>query len=166
MTIKVGDRLPAGTLYELTDDGLQRRPLSGLVRGRRVAIIGLPGAFTPICSTRHVPSFMERYPELRAQGIDEILCLSVNDPWVMREWSKSLGTAGKIRMLGDGNGEITRALGVASDRSDQGMGIRSRRYSLYADDGVVKAVNIEELGKYEVSDAGTLLAQLDRILRR
>ncbi len=166
MAIKVGDRLPAGTLYELTDDGLQRRTVGELTRGRRVAIIGLPGAFTPTCSTRHVPSFMERQPELKARGIDEILCISVNDPYVMREWSKNMHAAGKIRMLGDGNTEVTKALGLESDRSDQGMGIRSRRYSLYADDGVVKTLNVEELGKYEVSDAGTLLAQLERIQQR
>src|SRR5204863_9313776 len=118
MAIKVGDRLPAGTLYELTDDGLQRRTFGELTRARRMAIIGLPGAFTPTCSTRHVPSFMERYAELKARGIDEILCVSVNDPWVMSEWSKSLATAGKIRMPSDGNGEVTRALGFESDRYD------------------------------------------------
>jgi peroxiredoxin len=166
MAIKVGDRLPAGTLYELTDDGLQRRTVGELTRGRHVAIIGLPGAFTPTCSTRHVPSFMERHPQLKARGIDEILCISVNDPYVMREWSKNLNAGGKIRMLGDGNAEVTKALGLESDRSDQGMGIRSRRYSLYADDGVVKTLNVEELGKYDVSDAGTLLAQLERIQQR
>jgi peroxiredoxin len=166
MPLKVGDRLPAGTLYELTDDGMQRRTVGELTRGRRVAIIGLPGAFTPTCSTRHVPSFMERYPELKARGIDEILCISVNDPYVMREWSKNLNTGGKIRMLGDGNLEVTKAFGVETDRSDSGMGIRSRRYSLYVDDGVVKALNVEEPGKYEVSDAGTLLAQLERMQQR
>ncbi len=166
MIIKVGDRLPASTLYELTDNGLQRRSVPDLTHGRRVAIIGLPGAFTPTCSTRHVPSFLERYPELKDRGIDEILCVSVNDAWVMREWGKALGAGGKIRMLADGNAEFTKALGLVSDRSDQGMGLRSRRYSLYVDDGVVKAVNLEEPGKYEVSDAGTFVAQLDRMQGR
>lgn len=166
MTIKVGERLPHGTLYELTDDGLQRRSLVDLTHGRRVAIIGLPGAFTPVCSTRHVPSYIERYPELKANGIDEILCLSVNDAWVMREWGKTLGTTGKIRLLADGNAEITQALGLSSDRSEQGMGLRSRRYSLCADSSVVQVLNIEEPGKYEVSDASTLVAQLERMQPR
>lgn len=163
MTIKVGDRLPSATLYELNDDGLQRRSLVDLTHGRRVAIIGLPGAFTPVCSTRHVPSYVERYPELKAQRVDEILCISVNDAWVMREWGKMLNATGKIRLLADGNGEITRALGLASDRSEQGMGLRSRRYSLFADDGVVKVLNLEEPGKYEVSDASTMLSQLEKM---
>lgn len=163
MTIKVTDRLPAAMLYELNDEGLQRRSVSDLTHGRRVAIIGVPGAFTPTCSTRHVPSFLERYPEIKERGIHEIICVSVNDAWVMREWGKSLGVAGKIRLLADGNAQFTEALGLASDRSEQGMGIRSRRYSFYADNGVVKALNLEEPGKYEVSDAATLLAQLDRM---
>ncbi len=163
MTIKVTDRLPAAMLYELNDDGLQRRSMSDLTHGRRVAIIGVPGAFTPTCSTRHLPSFLERYPELKERGVQEILCVSVNDAWVMREWGKSIGVAGKIRMLADGNGQFTEALGLVTDRSDQGIGIRSRRYSLYADNGVVKALNLEEPGKYEVSDAATFLAQLDHM---
>ncbi|MFL6623687.1 MAG: peroxiredoxin [Sulfurifustis sp.] len=166
MAIKVGDRLPAATLYELTDDGLQRRPVEELTRGRRVVIIGLPGAFTPVCSTRHVPSYIERYPELKARAVDEILCVSVNDAYVMREWNKSLAAAGKIRLLGDGNAEFTKALGLTNDRFEHGMGVRSRRYSLYAEDGVVKALNLEEPGKYEVSDAGTMLAQLERMVSR
>ena len=166
MTIKVGDRLPNATLYELTDDGVQRRSLVDLTHGRRVVIIGLPGAFTPVCSTRHVPSYIERYPELKGQSVDEILCVSVNDAWVMREWSKTLGAAGKVRVLADGNAELTQALGLATDRTEQGMGLRSRRYSLYVDDGVVKVLNLEQPGKYEVSDASTLLAQLERMASR
>lgn len=163
MTIKIGDRLPAATLYEMTDDGVKRRTVEELTRGRRVALIGLPGAFTPTCSTRHVPSFIERYPELKARSIDEVLCVSVNDAYVMHAWSGDLNAGGKIRMLADGNAEFTQALGLASDRSEHGMGVRSRRYSLYAEDGVVKALNVEEPGKYEVSDATTLIAQLERV---
>ena len=165
MTIKIGDRLPAATLYEKTDDGVKRRSVEELTRGRRVAIIGLPGAFTPVCSTRHVPSFIERHPELKAKSVDEVLCVSVNDAHVMQAWSKDLNATGKIRMLADGNAEFTQALGLAADRSEHGMGLRSRRYSLYAEDGVVKALNVEEAGKYEVSDAATLIAQLGRIQR-
>lgn len=160
MTIKVGDRLPQVTLREMTTDGVKTRTVAELTRGRRVAIIGLPGAFTPTCSTRHVPSYIDRYAELKARSVDDVFCVSVNDAFVMDAWSKSLNTAGKIRMLADGNGEFTRALGLESDRSEVGMGMRSRRYAMFLDDGVVRALNLEEPGKYENSDAGTLLTQI------
>lgn len=160
MTIKIGERLPAATLREMTADGVQRRTIEELTRGKRVVIIGLPGAFTPTCSSRHVPSFIERHGDLGGKGIDAVYCVSVNDAFVMDAWSKSLGAEGKIRMLADGNGDFTRAVGLAADRSEQGMGTRSRRYSMYVDDGVVRLLNVEEPGKYEVSDAGTLLTQL------
>jgi peroxiredoxin len=160
MTIKIGDRLPRATLREMTTDGVKTRSVAELTQGRRVAIIGLPGAFTPTCSTRHVPSYIDRYPELKARSIDDVFCVSVNDAYVMDAWSKSLNATGKIRMLADGNGEFTRALGLESDRSDVGMGMRSRRYSMFVEDGVVRALNVEEPGKYENSDAGTLLTQI------
>lgn len=163
MAIKVGDRLPAATLREMTDDGVKRRSIEELTRGRRLAIIGLPGAFTPTCSSRHVPSYIERYAALKAKSIDDILCVSVNDAFVMDAWGKALNATGKIRMLADGNAEFTRALGLESDRSEQGMGIRSQRYSMYTEDGVVKALNLEGSGQYEVSDASTLLAQLEQM---
>lgn len=163
MTIKVGDRLPAATFREMTDDGVKRRSTEELTRGRRLAIIGLPGAFTPTCSSRHVPSYIERHAELKAKSIDEVLCISVNDAFVMEAWSKALNAAGKIRLLADGNAEFTRAAGLENDRSEQGMGLRSRRYSMYVEDGVVKALNLEEPGQYEVSDASTLLAQLEQM---
>jgi glutaredoxin/glutathione-dependent peroxiredoxin len=166
MTIKVGDRLPAVTLREMTQDGVKRCSVEEVTRGRRVVIIGLPGAFTPICSGRHVPSFIERHAELKAKSVDDILCVSVNDAFVMDAWSKSMSATGKIRMLADGNAEFTKATGLESDRSDAGMGLRSRRYSMYVEDGVVKALNLEEPGKYEVSDAGNLLAQLERMAIR
>lgn len=165
MTIKVGDPLPAAVLREKTDDGVKRRSIEELTRGCRVVIIGLPGAFTPTCSSRHVPSYIERYAELKARSVDEILCVSVNDAFVMDAWGKSLNATGKVRMLADGNAEFTRALGLDSDRSEHGMGIRSRRYSMYVEDGIVAALNLEEPGQYEVSDAGTLLAQLERMKR-
>lgn len=166
MTVKVGDRLPHATLREMTADGVQRRSVEELTRGRRIIVIGLPGAFTPICSGRHIPSFIERHADLKAKAIDDILCVSVNDAFVMDAWSKSLGAVGKVRMMADGNAEFTRAAGLESDRSDAGMGLRSRRYSMYVEDGVVKAFNLEEPGKYEVSDAGTMLAQLDGMAKR
>ena len=160
MTIKAGDRLPAATLREMTPEGVQRCEIAELTRGRRVVLIGLPGAFTPTCSSRHVPSFIEHHADLKAEGVDDIFCVSVNDAFVMDAWSRSLGAGGKIRMLADGNGEFTRALGLDSDRSEQGMGTRSQRYSMYVDDGVVRQLNVEQPGKYEVSDAAVMLTQL------
>lgn len=163
MTIKVGDALPEATLREMTEDGVKTRSVKDLTQGRRVVIVGLPGAFTPTCSTRHLPSYIERKVELKAQGVDDIFCVSVNDAFVMHAWGKNLGAIGRIRMIADGNAELTRAMGLDSDRTEVGMGTRSRRYSMYVEDGTVKALNLEEAGKYEVSDAGTLLAQLERM---
>lgn len=163
MTIKVGDRLPEATLREMTDDGITSRSVAELVGQRRVVIIGLPGAFTPTCSTRHLPSYIERHADLKAMSIADIFCVSVNDAYVMHAWSESLKAGGKIRMLADGNAEFTKAIGLEADRSDAGMGIRSRRYSMYVDDGVVKALNLDDPGRYEISDAGTLMSQLGRM---
>lgn len=163
MTIKVGDRLPAAVLREMTADGVKPRSVQELTRGRRLVVIGLPGAFTPTCSSRHVPSYIERYAEFKRRSIDEILCVSVNDAYVMDAWRNSLNATGKIRMLADGNAELTKAMGLDNDRSEAGMGVRSRRYSMYLDDGVVKVLNLEEPGQYGVSDAGTMLAQLDQM---
>lgn len=160
MTVKIGDSLPPAVLREMTTDGVKVRTVAELTKGRRVAIIGLPGAFTPTCSSRHVPSYLDRYPELKARSIDDVLCVSVNDAYVMDAWSNSLNAAGKIRMLADGNGEFTRALGLELDRTDIGMGLRSQRYSMFVEDGVVRALNVEKPGKYESSDAGTLLTQI------
>lgn len=164
MTIKVGDRLPAATLYEMTPDGPKPRTVDELTRGRRVVIFGLPGAFTPTCSARHVPGFLEQYAEFKEKGVDDIVCVSVNDAYVMGAWSKNQGTDDKVRMLADGSADFAKALGLDVDLSARGMGVRSQRYSLFADSGVVKALNIEQPGKFEVSDAGTLLIQLDRLL--
>lgn len=163
MTIKVGDHLPEATLREMTEDGVKNRSVGELVRDRRVVIIGLPGAFTPTCSTRHVPGYIERHSELKASGIDDVFCVSVNDAYVMQAWSKNLGAVGKIRMLADGNAEFTEALGLDADRSDVGMGIRSQRYSMYVENGIVKVLNLEEPGKFEVSNADKLLRQMKGI---
>ncbi len=163
MTIKIGDRLPSATLHEMTETGPQQRTIEELTEGKRVALFGLPGAFTPTCSAKHVPSFLEHFDGLKAHGVNEILCVSVNDAYVMGAWAKDRGTAGKIRMLADGNATFTKALGLEQDFLDRGMGVRSQRYSLLADDGVVVALNIEEPGKFEVSDAETLLGQLSNL---
>lgn len=166
MTIKVGDRLPAVVLREMTEGGVKPRSVEELARGRRLIIIGLPGAFTPTCSTRHLPGYIERHAELKEKSIDEVLCVSVNDAFVMDAWSKALNAAGKIRMLADGNAELTKAMGLDNDRTEAGMGTRSRRYSMYVEDGVVKALNLEAPGQYEVSDAATMLAQLEQMKSR
>lgn len=164
MTIKIGDRLPAAILHEMTPEGPQPRSVDELTRGRRIIIFGLPGAFTPTCSARHVPGFLEQYADFKEKGVDDIVCVSVNDAYVMGAWSKSQGAEGKIRMLADGSALFAKALGLDTDLSARGMGVRSQRYSLFADNGVVKALNVEQPGKFEVSDAGSLLIQLDRLL--
>lgn len=166
MPIKSGDRLPSATVYEMTNDGPQPRTVEELTRGRRIVIFGLPGAFTPTCSARHVPGFLEQHAQIRAKGVDDILCVSVNDAYVMGAWGKAQGTAGKIRMIADGSADFAKAAGLDLDLGARGMGVRSQRYSLYAEDGVIKLLNVEQPGKFEVSDAGTLLIQLDRMENR
>jgi peroxiredoxin len=164
MTIRVGDRLPAGTVYEMTAEGPRPRSVEEIMRGRRVVIIGLPGAFTPTCSTKHIPGFIEYEPKLKAKAIDEILCVAVNDAYVLDAWSKALGAQGKVRMLADGNGDFARAVGLEADRRADGMGIRSRRYAMLVDDGVLRALNLDAPGKFEVSDACTLFGQLEEVM--
>lgn len=149
------------TLREITSDGPTPRTVDDLTRGTRVIIIGLPGAFTPTCSGKHIPGFLEYYPKLKAKAVDEILCVSVNDAFVMDAWAKALGAQGKVRMLGDGNGDFTKALGLDIDLSANGMGLRSRRYAMLVENGIVKALNLDEPGKFEVSDACTVFGQLD-----
>jgi peroxiredoxin len=166
--VKVGDKLPNVTLRESTgyDDSThcptppQPVELDALTKGKKVVIFGLPGAFTPTCSGRHLPGYLEAYDALKAKGVDEILCVSVNDGYVMAAWGRDQKVSGRIRMLGDGNAELAKALGLDADLSKAGMGIRCRRFSLYAVDGVVKSVNVEEAGKFEVSDAQTMLKQV------
>jgi len=125
-----------------------------------VVIFGLPGAFTPTCSAKHVPGYVEQAAALRAAGIDEIWCVSVNDAFVMGAWGRDQHASGKVRMMADGSAAFTRALGLEQDLSARGMGIRSQRYAMVVDDGVVKTLNVEAAGKFEVSDAGSILATL------
>jgi glutaredoxin/glutathione-dependent peroxiredoxin len=167
MTIKVGDRLPAGTLMEYHDvekDGCSIGPnpvsIESLTRGRKVVLFGLPGAFTPTCSAKHVPSFLADYDKLKAKGVDTIACMSVNDAFVMGAWGRELHAGDKVRMLADGSAAYTRALGLELDLSARGMGVRCQRFSMLVDDGVVKTLNIEAPGKFEVSGAETMLKQL------
>lgn len=169
--IQIGDRMPGGTLREFIEVegngcsiGDNAFDVAQLVAGKRIAVFGLPGAFTPTCSARHVPGFLEKADQLKAAGIDEIWCVSVNDAFVMGAWARDQKTQGKIRMMADGNAEFAKATGLSLDRTVAGMGIRSRRYSMIVVDGVVKAFNLDEVGKFEVSDAQTLLSQLPAAL--
>ncbi len=134
--------------------------VSDLVRGKKIVIFGLPGAFTPTCSAKHVPSYLQNYDALKAKGVDEIWCLSVNDPFVMGAWGRDQKTAGKVRMMADGSAEFTKKLGLELDLTARGLGLRSDRYSMLVVDGVVKALNREAAGKFEVSDGGTMLKQV------
>ena len=167
MTIKVGDRLPAATLmeyFEVEKDGCSvgPNPVKGedLTKGRKVVIFGLPGAFTPTCSAKHVPSYLANYDKLKAKGVDTVACVSVNDAFVMGAWARDQHTGDKVRMLADGSADFAKALGLELDLTARGMGVRCQRFSMLVDNGVVKALNVEAPGKYEVSDAETMLKQL------
>jgi peroxiredoxin len=164
--IKIGDRIPNATLYESTEFGeacpLGPKPISvaEATKGKRIVIFGLPGAYTPTCSAKHVPGYVAHYDQLRAKHVDEIWCVSVNDGFVMAAWGRDEKALGKVRMMGDGSGELTKQLGLELDLSGAGMGLRMKRCSLLVEDGVVKQLNVEAPGKFEVSDAATMLTQL------
>jgi peroxiredoxin len=164
--LKTGDRLPAGKLQEfieVEENGCSLGPntfeVSRLTAGKRIVIFALPGAFTPTCSAKHVPGYVEKAEALKAAGIDEIWCISVNDAFVMGAWGRDQKTEGKVRMMADGSADFTKAVGLTLDRSAAGMGLRSQRYSMLVVDGVVKTLNVEAPGKFEVSDADTMLRQ-------
>jgi len=164
--IKVGDSLPGVTLSEFSEvegEGcsLGPNPVDVLqaAAGKTIAIFALPGAFTPTCSAKHVPGYVESAAAFKAAGVDEIWCLSVNDPFVMGAWARDQKTAGKVRMLSDGDAAFAKAVGLTLDLSGKGFGLRSNRYSMLVKDGKVQTLNVEGAGKFEVSDAATLLAQ-------
>ena len=164
--LKVGDRLPAASLSEFIEvegDGCSIGPnnfdVQKATAGKKIAIFGLPGAFTPTCSAKHVPGYVEQFDALKAAGVDEIWCVSVNDGFVMGAWGREQKTSGKVRMMADGSATFTNAIGLTLDLTAKGMGVRSQRFSMLVEDGVVKALNIEAPGKFEVSDAATLLRQ-------
>ena len=160
MPIKVGDKMPSGTLTVATKDGPQKVNADEFFKGRKVVLFSVPGAFTPTCDAKHLPGFVERAAEIRRKGIDTIACLSVNDAFVMKAWGKSQNTEGKVEMLADGNGEYTKALGLELDATGFGMGLRGQRFSLLIDNGVVKQVNVEAKGEFKVSSAEHALTQL------
>ena len=164
--IKVGDTLPATTLMEYSEvegNGCSIGPnavdVAKASAGKTIALFALPGAFTPTCSAKHVPGYVEHFAELKAAGVDEIWCLSVNDAFVMGAWAREQKAGGKVRMLADGSADFAKATGLTLDLTAKGMGLRSNRYSMLVKDGKVASLNVEGPGKFEVSDAATLLAQ-------
>jgi peroxiredoxin len=160
MTIKPGDKIPAATLMEMQDGKPAPVSTDSFFAGKKVALFALPGAFTPTCSAKHVPGYVDNYDTLKSKGIDAIACVSVNDAFVMGAWGKDQKADGKVHMLADCNGDFTRAIGLEFDASKFGMGKRSQRYSMIVDNGVVKTVNVEEPGAFEVSSAEHIITQL------
>jgi peroxiredoxin len=164
--IKIGDRIPDATVTESTEFG-EACPIAPktvsvaeAAAGKRIVIFGLPGAYTPTCSAKHVPGYVQQLDALKAKKVDEVWCIALNDGYVMAAWGREQKAIGKVRMLGDGNGELTKKLGLEVDLAKAGLGLRMQRFSMLVDDGVVKQLNVEAPGKFEVSDAGTMLRQL------
>ncbi len=160
MTIQVGDKIPEATLVEMSADGPKPHNTTQLFAGKKVGLFAVPGAFTPTCSAKHLPSFVNNADAITAKGVDLIVCMSVNDAFVMAAWGKDQGAEGKVMMLADGNAELTKALGLELDATGFGMGLRSQRFSLIAEDGVITHLNVEEPRAYELSSAEHMLTQL------
>jgi glutaredoxin/glutathione-dependent peroxiredoxin len=161
MTINVGDKIPSATLKQLTPEGVKEVTTDEIFGGKKVVLFAVPGAFTPACSQRHLPGFVERAADIKAKGVDEIACVAVNDAFVMGAWGRDQKTEGKVRMLADGSGDFVRALGLELDLSKGGLGIRSQRYSMLVDNGVVKSLNIEKQpGQVDVSGAEAMMRAL------
>ena len=161
MTIKVGDKIPSATLRYLSPEGPKEITTDELFRGKKVALFAVPGAFTPACSQRHLPGFVERASDLKAKGIDTIACVAVNDPFVMGAWGKAQNVGEKVMMLADGSGDFARAVGLELDARGRGLGMRSQRYSMLVDNGVVKALSVEaQPGQVEASSADAMLKAL------
>ena len=160
MTIKVGDKVPKGQFTRMGANGPEPISTDQLFGGKKVVLFSVPGAFTPTCSAKHLPGFINNAAQIKDKGVDTIACMAVNDVFVMKAWGEHSKAAGKVDMLADGNGEYARALGLELDASKFGMGQRSKRFSMIVDNGVVKQLNVEAPGKYEVSDAETMLKQM------
>jgi peroxiredoxin len=159
--IQVGDRLPAANLKRLTAEGIKDVPLAELTRGKKVVVFAVPGAFTPTCSEKHLPGFLQQADAFKAKGIDRIVCVAVNDPFVLNAWEKATGIDGRIEVLSDGNGELAKALGLDFDASAVGLGTRSKRYAMMVEDGVVRTLLVEDVpSQAEKSSAAALLATL------
>ncbi|MBP2298415.1 peroxiredoxin [Azospirillum picis] len=160
MTIQVGDTIPSVTLKWLTDNGMQEVTTDELFKGRKVVLFSVPGAFTPTCSAKHLPGFVQKADAIKAKGVDEVVCLAVNDPFVMRAWGEKNNASGKVAMLPDGNATFTSALGLTMDGSAHGLGTRGQRFALVAEDGKVTQLAVEAPGKFEVSSAEAILEKL------
>jgi glutaredoxin/glutathione-dependent peroxiredoxin len=160
MTIKVGDKVPSATFKYLSPEGPKDITSDELFGGKKVALFAVPGAFTPTCSQRHLPGYVDKASQLKAKGVDTIACVSVNDAFVMGAWGKAQNCGDNVMMLADGNGDFARALDLELDATRAGLGKRSQRYSMLVDNGVVKALHVEAAGKFEVSDADTMLKNL------
>ena len=161
MTINVGDKLPSVTLRQVTPEGPKEITTDEFFRGKKVALFAVPGAFTPACSQRHLPGYVEKAADIRAKGVDEVACVAVNDPAVLTAWGKDQRCEGKVTMLADGSGDFARALGLDLDLTKAGLGMRSKRYSMLVDNGVVKSLNVEQSpGQVELSGADSMLKAL------
>ena len=160
MAVNVGDSIPDVTLAVMGESGPEQISTGDLFGGKKVVAFAVPGAFTPTCSARHLPGFVDNADAIKAKGVDSIVCLSVNDAFVMDAWGKDRNVGDKVAMVADGSGALAKALGLELDLTDRGLGVRSRRYSMVVDDGVVSALNLEEGGAYEVSSAENILEAL------
>ena len=160
MTIKVGDKIPSVKLKQMTPDGIKDVQSDDFFKGKKVVLFAVPGAFTPTCSAKHVPGFVQNDAALKAKGVDAVACLSVNDAFVMGAWGKDQKSDGKVAMLADGNGDFTRAVGLELDATANGLGKRSKRYAMVVENGVVKTLNVEAPGAFEVSSAEAILKTL------
>jgi len=160
MTIQVGDRIPSATLRYKTDEGIQEITTDEIFGGKKVVLFSLPGAFTPTCSAKHLPGFVEKAGDFQGKGVDSIICMSVNDAFVMDAWGKDQKVGDKVQLLADGNGDFAKALGLELDATGVGLGIRAQRFAMVVEDGVVKTLNVEEPGAFEVSSAEAMLATL------
>jgi glutaredoxin/glutathione-dependent peroxiredoxin len=160
MTIKVGDTIPSVKLKTMSKDGPKDITTDEIFKGKKVALFALPGAFTPTCSAKHLPGFIQNADQIKGKGVSTIACLSVNDAFVMDAWGKNQNVGEKVLMLADGSADFTKALGLELDLTPNGMGVRSKRYSMLVDNGVVKQLNVEKPGAFEVSNAETMMKQL------
>ena len=160
MAINVGDKIPAATLRRKDENGITQIKTDELFKGKKTVLFSVPGAFTPTCSAKHLPGFVQNAGALKGKGVDQIVCMAVNDAFVMDAWGKSQNVGDAVQLLADGNGEFAKALGLDFDASGPGLGVRSQRFSMLIDDGVVKKINVEKPGAFEVSSAEAMLAQL------
>lgn len=160
MSVSVGDKIPLVTLKTMTAEGPKEISTAEIFAGKKVVLFGLPGAFTPTCSAKHLPGFIDKHDDLAAKGVDTIACISVNDAFVMGAWGKAQEAGDKVLLLADGNADFAKAMGLDADFTAYGMGIRNKRFALVAEDGVVKVLNVEAAGQFEVSSADYVLNQL------